>query len=58
MEEINLEPREGRRRVTEPALNVGRPEKNGNREDQSQPEFVPEHGHGVSGVTVVGRLDV
>jgi hypothetical protein len=42
--------------VAKPVLKLSRPRDDGEREDHSQPEFIPEHGHRVSGMLVVTHM--
>jgi len=42
--------------VAKPVLKLSRPRDDGECEDQSQPEFVPEHGHRVSGMPIMTHM--
>ena len=46
---------EHRRRVAEPLLRVGAPDQDRDRQGEAQPELVPEHRDGVTGVAVMGH---
>ena len=51
-----LRARERWRDVAQPVLDVGRPEYDRNCEREAQPEFIPKHRDGMSGVTIVAPL--
>jgi hypothetical protein len=44
--------------MSKPALNVARPNDDGNRQGKTEPEFVPKHRNGVATVSIVGALIV